>query len=245
MLYPTLSNFYNSFKQSGVGKAYRGGVEKMENSEYRKLIDDARAYNQKLAKKLDRYHMTDKEREEYKAHLSVRDSEVIGFIEIPKIGIDLPIYLGVEERVLQVGIGHLEGTSLPVGGENTHTALTGHTGLPSSKLLSDVSKLKVGDNFIIKVLDEIYTYKVDQILVVNPGEMEALEIEEGADMATLVTCTPYGINTHRLLIRGSRTPNAKESEDAIQVVKPIAEMIILLIFAPYLLFRHRKSKKRS
>ena len=248
MFYPTISNVYNSFRQSGIGEVYRGQVAEMENSEYVKLFEDAREYNEQLVKNLDCYNMIEKERKEYKAYLRVRDSDVIGFLEIPKVGIDLPLYLGADENVLQAGIGHLEGTSLPVGGETTHTALTGHTGLPSSKLLTDVSKVKEGDNFLIKVLDEVYTYEVDQIIVVNPDELDALKIEEGADLATIITCTPYGINTHRLLVRGFRVPTVAtddSSGERVALIKPTIELAMLLFFTPYLLFRHKKSKKRS
>ena len=248
MLYPMLSNFYNSFKQSGIGKAYQGHVQELKNSDYTSILENAREYNKKLLKKLDRYTMIDEERLEYESQLRVGDSEVMGFIEIPLIGVSLPIYHGVDEGVLQVGVGHLEGTSLPVGGESTHTVITGHTGLPSSKLLSDVTKMREGDKFVIKVLDEIYTYEVDQILVVDPDEMDALEIIKGADYATLVTCTPYGINTHRLLIRGFRVANMVVDfglDKEIELISPIVMIVIFLILSISTLFIYRRSKQRS
>jgi len=246
MLYPVLSNFYNSFRQSGVGKAYKGHVQELENNDYTNILENAREYNEKLLKKLDRYTMTDEERLEYESQLRIGDSEVMGFIEIPVIGVSLPIYHGVDEGVLQIGVGHLEGTSLPVGGESTHAALTGHTGLPSAKMLSDLTKVKEGDNFVIKILDEMYTYEVDQILIVKPEEVNSLEIVEGKDYATLVTCTPYAVNTHRLLIRGFRVANIlSESSEGVELVLPIGTTAVLLVCTTIIFSVYKRKKKQA
>ena len=176
----------------------------------------------------------------------------MGYIEIPEIDVSLPIYHGTEDPVLQVAIGHLEWTSLPVGGESTHCVLSGHRGLPSAKLFTDLDRLVVGDRFRLGVLDQVLTYEVDQILIVEPQDTEALLIEEGKDLCTLVTCTPYSINTHRLLVRGHRVETEKDAKnvrvtsDAIQIepylVAPVVAAPILLVLLLGLLIPRRRKK---
>ena len=173
----------------------------------------------------------------------------MGYIELPSIDCSLPIYHGTEESVLQIAIGHLEWSSLPVGGESTHCVLSGHRGLPSAKLFTNLDKLQEGDVFLLRVLDEVLTYEVDQILIVEPQEIAALQITEGEDLCTLVTCTPYGINTHRLLVRGHRIENAPEARlvrvtaDAVQIepllVAPIVALPMLLLLLILLLLPKR------
>lgn len=251
LLYPTVSNYWNSFRQSRAIAEYAEEVARLDNEEYKRLWSDAQRYNQSLLKKEDRYTMSDEERAEYEALLNIADNGIIGYIEIPKIKCSLPIYHGIDENVLQIAVGHIEGSSLPVGGESTHCVLSGHRGLPSAKLFTDLDELVIGDIFVIRVLDETLTYEVDQIRIVLPHEMNELQIEEGKDYCTLVTCTPYGVNTHRLLVRGHRTENAADlgirvTADAMQIepmiVAPIAAVPMLLILLIALLVRTRRRK---
>lgn len=210
LLYPTVSDGWNAFRQTRAIAGYVQQVAELDTNRYSQLWSDAKAYNQSLLEKDNRYLMTDEERAEYESLLNVSGSGMIGYIEIPDIQCTLPIYHGTDEAVLQTAVGHIEGTSLPTGGEGTHCVLSGHRGLPSAKLFTDLDKLAVGDVFRLRVLDEILTYEVDQIRIVEPYEVDALGIEPGKDYCTLVTCTPYGINTHRLLVRGRRIENLEE-----------------------------------
>ena len=202
LLYPTVSDYWNSLHQSRAIASYAGQVAGLDDEVYEALWAEAEAYNETLPDKADRFNMSEEELEEYQTYLSVSGTNVIGYIEIDKIGCYLPIYHGTDESVLQVGVGHLEGSSLPVGGPGTHCVISGHRGLPSAKLFTDLDQMEVGDTFVLYVLDETLTYEVDQIRIVEPTEMSELAIVEGEDYCTLVTCTPYGINTHRLLVRG-------------------------------------------
>lgn len=255
LLYPTVSDYWNSFHQSQAIATYAEQVAEIDNSTYERLWADAEAYNQTLAAKSNRYQMSEQERTEYEALLDVSGNGIIGYIEIPSIHSSLPIYHGTDEAVLQIAVGHIEGTSLPVGGEGTHCVLSGHRGLPSAKLFTDLDQLTVGDDFIIRVLDETLTYEVDQILIVKPNELEALEIEAGKDYCTLVTCTPYGINTHRLLVRGHRIENVKAAQavrvtaDAMQIepvlVAPVVATPMLLVLLVILLLPKRSGKKHG
>ena len=239
LLYPTVSDYWNSLHQSRAITEYAEQVAELDNDVYEQLWADAYSYNQTLLDKADRYEMTDEERAEYESLLNVSGNGIIGYIEISKIGCSLPIYHGTDEAVLQIAVGHIEGSSLPVGGESTHAVLSGHRGLPSAKLFTDLDKLATGDTFVLRILDETLTYEVDQILIVEPYEMNALEIEEGKDYCTLVTCTPYGINTHRLLVRGHRVDNVEEAKtirvtaDAMQIepviVAPLVAVPMLLL----------------
>lgn len=238
LLYPTVSNYWNSLHQSRAIAAYVEQVAQIDNETFDQLREQARAYNRTLVGKAYRYDMTRQEREEYLGLLNVSGNGIIGYIEIPDIHCELPIYHGTDADALQIGVGHIEGSSLPVGGESTHCAISGHRGLPSAKLFSDLDKLTVGDRFSLRVLDDTLTYEVDQIHTVLPGEMDELEIVEGEDYCTLVTCTPYGINTHRLLVRGYRVENSTDKEPARVATdetrtEPLAKISILL---PVLVF---------
>ncbi len=252
LLYPTVSDYWNSLHQSRAITEYAGQVARLDNDTYETLWNNARTYNKTLVGKSDRFNLTEEELEEYEGYLSVSGTSVIGYIEIGKIGCYLPIYHGTDEAVLQVGVGHLEGSSLPVGGESTHTVISGHRGLPGARLFTDLDQLEMGDTFILYVLDEILTYEVDQIRIVEPQEIGELEIVEGEDYCTLVTCTPYGINTHRLLVRGHRVENTASAStvritaDALQIEPVIAASLvaapILILLLAGLLFKTRRRK---
>lgn len=251
LLYPTISDYWNSLHQAKVIVEYANQVSNLENDQYEQLWKEATAYNERLREKQDRYTMTDEERTEYESLLNVAGNGIIGYIEIPTIQCMLPIYHGTDVNVLQIAVGHIEGTSLPVGGASTHSVLSGHRGLPSAKLFTDLDQLTPGDQFTLCILDQTLTYEVDQILIVEPHEMQGLEIEEGKDYCTLVTCTPYGLNTHRLLVRGHRVENAAKAQsarvtaDAIQIetmiVAPMVAVPMLLVLLMILLVKtHRK-----
>lgn len=214
----------------------------MDDSEKLAELERAISYNSGLVDNGRRFSPNKEEKEFYNSVLSVDDNGMMGYITIPELRLKLAIYHGVDESVLQVGIGHIEGSSLPVGGESTHCVLSGHRGLPSAKLFTDIDKLELGDVFMLHVYDEVLTYEVDQILIVEPEDYSALAIEEGKDYCTLVTCTPYGINTHRLLVRGHRIENrtidgTRVTSDAIKVNKylVIAGLSLLLLVIYYLL----------
>lgn len=207
--YPTVSDWWNSFHQTRAIASYATIVESAANDEMETMLQAAREYNETLASEEPAFVLDEDRKKIYESLLNLSGTGVIGYIQINSIGVNLPIYHGTEESVLQVAIGHLEWTSLPVGGEGTHTALSGHRGLPRAKLFTDLDKLREGDTFTITVLNQLITYQVDQIRIVNPYEMDDLLIEPGKDYCTLVTCTPYGINTHRLLVRGTRIENAR------------------------------------
>ena len=246
LLYPTFSDWWNSMHQSRAVASYVEKVADIDSDKYEQLWNDAWDYNTSLMGKKNNYVLDEKQKEEYNHLLDIGGTGVMGYIEIPIIGVTLPIYHGTDEAVLQIAIGHLEWTSLPVGGESSHCVVSGHRGLPSARLFTDLDKLVVGDIFMFRVLDEILTYEVDQILIVKPHETEALMIEQGKDLCTLVTCTPYGINSHRLLVRGHRVENVEEAKsvrvtsDAIQIepviVAPLVALPILLILLIGLLF---------
>ena len=241
LLYPTVSNYWNSQHQTQAVVDYTERIEKMDDSD--KLYEIGRAvdYNSLLVDNGRRFSPGKEEKEFYNSVLSVDDNGMMGYITIPELRLKLAIYHGVDESVLQVGIGHIEGSSLPVGGESTHCVLSGHRGLPSAKLFTDIDKLELGDVFMLHVYDEVLTYEVDQILIVEPEDYSALAIEEGEDYCTLITCTPYGINTHRLLVRGHRIENkvidnTRVTSDAIKVNKylVIACVSLLLLVVYYL-----------
>ena len=252
LLYPSFSDWWNSMHQSQAVATYVEQVANIDNDQYEHLWNEAWEYNATLIDRHNSYILTEEQQAEYDRILDVGGTGIMGYIEIPIIGVTLPIYHGADEAVLQVAIGHLEWTSLPVGGESSHCVVSGHRGLPSARLFTDLDKLVVGDIFMFRVLDEILTYEVDQILIVKPHETEALMIEQGKDLCTLVTCTPYGIKSHRLLVRGHRVENVEEAKavrvtsDAIQiepvVVAPIVAAPILLVLLIGLLIP--KPKKR-
>ena len=251
LLYPSVSDYWNSFHQSQAISQYSEKVKNLDKETRKKMWEDAQRYNQRMKGQNKDYTLSEEEKAEYESMLNVDSNGIMGYIEIPKINCSLPIYYGTNASVLQTAIGHLEWTSLPVGGESTHCVLSGHRGLPSAKLFTNLDKLNEGDIFMLRVMDEVLTYEVDQILIVEPQQVEALRIVEGQDYCTLVTCTPYGINTHRLLVRGHRIENVKEANkarvaaDAIQIepliVAPaIATPMLLLLLVILLLPRQRK-----
>lgn len=253
LLYPTVSDYWNSFHQTRAIAMYSEEVANLDDDKYDELFEAAHAYNQTLVTKKDRYKMSDEERAEYEALLNVSNNGIIGYIEIPLIGCSLPIYHGTDEAVLQIAVGHIEGTSLPVGGAGTHSVLSGHRGLPSAKLFTDLDKLTPGEIFIIQVLDETLTYEVDQILIVLPHEMDSLAIDPQKDYCTLVTCTPYGVNSHRLLVRGHRIENQEVAKtvrvtaDAMQIdpvlVAPVVAAPMLLVLLIILMLPRKTHSK--
>lgn len=249
LLYPSVSDYWNSFHQSRAIMSYAEHVAAIDDAQYERILAEAQAYNQALLGKTNRYTLTEAEQAVYESQLAVSSDAVMAYINIPSIKCTLPIYHGVDEGALQSGVGHIPGTSLPVGGPGTHCVLSGHRGLPSAKLFTNLDKLVEGDVFMLQVLDETLTYEVDQILIVEPEQMSALAIEEGQDYCTLVTCTPYGINTHRLLVRGHRIENLADDDmritaDALQLepvlVAPLVAAPILLLLLIWLLIYYRK-----
>ena len=254
LLYPSVSDYWNSFHQTRAIATYSEEVANLENEQYDELWAAAQQYNRSLTERGNAYVLSEEQKEAYEKLLDVSGLGVMGYIEIPEIDVSLPVYHGTEESVLQIAVGHLEWSSLPVGGESTHCVLSGHRGLPSAKLFTNLDKLTEGDIFLLRVLDEVLTYEVDQILIVEPQETGALRIEEGKDYCTLVTCTPYGINTHRLLVRGHRIENQanaasiRVTADAMQIepviVAPIVAAPMLLCLMLWVLLRDPKKKKR-
>lgn len=250
LLYPAFSDWWNSFHQSQAVAGYVEQVAELEQERYAEIWDAARDYNRSLLDRPNEYLLSEEQKAEYETLLDVGGSGIMGYIEIPSIGVTLPIYHGTAESVLQIAAGHLEWTSLPVGGESSHCVLSGHRGLPSARLFTDLDQLTVGDVFLFRVLDEVLTYEVDQILIVEPQETEDLHIAEGQDYCTLVTCTPYGINSHRLLVRGHRVENTPEAVNirvtanaiAIDplVVAPIVALPMLLVLLVFVMIRYRK-----
>lgn len=251
LLYPTFSDFWNSKHQSQAIASYTEQVLEMDDNSYELMIQDANEYNQKLVNGPGRWMPSEEEIEEYNRLLDIGGSGIMGYVEVPSIGISLPIYHGVADTVLQIAVGHIPGASLPVGGAGTHCVISGHRGLPSAKLFTNLDELKEGDIFLLSVLDEVLTYEVDQIRIVEPKDLSNLDLEEGKDLCTLVTCTPYGVNSHRLLVRGHRietvkTNQVRVSADAIQInEKIVASFVaipILLLLLVWLLIRYRKRK---
>ena len=251
LLYPSVSDYWNSFHSSRAIADYTEQVAQLDYAQYEQLWTAAQRFNQQLAQRPFLLMLSDEEKEAYNRQLNVSGSGMMGSIEIPSIKCTLPIYHGTDEAVLQAAVGHLEGTSLPVGGSSTHCVLSGHRALPSARLFTDLDKLVEGDLFLLHILDETLTYEVDQILIVEPGEVAALAIEPGQDYCTLVTCTPYGINTHRMLVRGHRVENQSDGSvrvaaDALQIepllVAPLVAVPILLLLLFGLLLHDRKKK---
>ena len=254
LLYPSVSNYWNSLRQSRLVSQYMQDVSQLTDERKERLFAEAVDYNRELAAQPLHFNLSEEELECYEQTLDVSGTGVMGYLEIPKIEVSLPIYHSAEEVVLEFAVGHLPGTSLPVGGPSTHAVLTGHTGLPSARLLTDVEDLELGDIFYVQILDETLTYEVDQIRVVLPEVTKDLTITEGEDYCTLVTCTPYGINSHRLLVRGKRIETAKSammrfSADALQVdpliVIPFLAAPILLILFILIMVQPNRKKKRN
>lgn len=259
ILYPIISNqVYQKYYQDVIGN-YERTVTKQKNSQNEKLIEEAREYNHSLTSTniVDAFQNPNRESSsEYMFILNVNDKGMMGYISIPKIDVRIPIYHGTSSNVLQKGVGHLEGSSFPVGGENTHAILSAHRGLPSSRLFTDLNQLKERDIFYIYILDQVFAYQVDQILVTEPSETEALKIVDGKDYVTLVTCTPYAINTHRLLVRGERIDYNRDVEKQTQIDMSLSTAdvilyvgltiaVVLIIVAVIMLIRYKKKKGKN
>lgn len=253
--YPSFANWWNSFHQSRAVASYAETAANMNTEEYERIISKSQAYNRKLSRSGILWTLDEDEEKEYKEQLDIGTSGIMGYIDIPKIDVMLPIYHGIDESILQVAVGHIPGTSLPVGGEGSHCVVSGHRGLPSARLFTDIDKLVEGDTFTITVLNKTLTYEVDQIRTVLPTDLSDLQIEKGKDYVTLVTCTPYGINTHRLLVRGHRIENADGDAsviaDALQI-EPIyiapfiaVPILILLIIGMFIMTGMRTRRRRE
>lgn len=253
MLYPTVSDYWNSLHQTRAIGAYEDALAGMTRRDYDAAFQQAEDYNQALAAldaPMSEYQSLSDAGMDYEEILNINGVGIMGYIDINAIGVELPIYHGTSPDVLNVAVGHLEGSSLPIGGEGSHCVLSAHRGLPSARLFTDLDQLQEGDTFTITVLDRLLTYEIDQILIVEPEQVDALAITPGEDYCTLVTCTPYGINTHRLLVRGHRVPNTPEAanvrltSDAIQIepmlAAPLMALPVLIIFFAVLLHTGRK-----
>lgn len=257
LVYPTFSDYWNSFHQSRAIASYTQAVSTIDNNRYDEIWAAAHKYNQSIPLRENRFFLTEEDIADYEAQLDASGLGIMGYIEIPEIDVSLPIYHGTSEAVLQIAIGHIEGSSLPVGGPGTHCAVSGHRGLPSAKLFTNLDRLENGDLFFLHILDETLTYEVDQILIVEPYDLSPLELIEGQDLCTLVTCTPYGINSHRLLVRGHRVETPEEEKvlrvvaDAVQVepllVAPVvaAPMLLLLLIVLLITTGGQKKSRRK
>lgn len=251
LLYPIISDYWNSFHQSRAIATYAEAVAELDDEDYEKMWQEAEAYNQKLSNQPNRWNLTEEEEEEYNRILDIGGTGIMGYIEIPEIKVSLPIYHGTDEGVLQIAVGHIPGSSLPVGGIGTHSVVSGHRGLPSARLFTNLDELDEGDVFMIRVLDETLTYEVDKISIVEPDDLTGLGIDPELDLCTLVTCTPYGVNSHRLLVRGHRIANLEDDSirvtaDAMQVDRLIVASAIavpvLLLLIIWVLVHYPKKK---
>ena len=252
LLYPAFSDFWNSKAQSRAITDYESVLDNLDENEYSAIFERAHAYNKALYET--NYPLMDyKNVPGYYDTLRITDNDMIGYLKIDRIGVELPIYHGTSDDVLNRGVGHLEGSSLPIGGENTHSIMSAHRGLPSSKLFTDLDRMEIGDTFQIIVLDQVLTYQVDFIKTIEPNDVSDLQIIEGGDYCTLFTCTPYGINTHRLLVRGVRIETIKEkpiiyvSNEAFRIepllVTPAVAAPMLLVLLIHLLVKYREPPK--
>lgn len=253
LLYPAVSNHRNDTHATHIMQDYGSAVQQMEDVENKELWDAAMQFNAELNQRDNVFALTPELAERYTQCLRLDGSGIMGYVDIPKINVQLPIYHGTEDSALQLGVGHMEWTSLPVGGESTHSVLSGHRGLLSSKMLIDLDQLKEGDSFRLHILDETLCYEVDQIRTVEPDEVKDLTVTEGKDYCTLVTCTPHGVNTHRLLVRGHRVENTdgggKVVSEAVIVNRALVAVLLsaplLLILLLLVLFRKPKKKKAT
>ena len=252
LLYPAFSDYWNSKTQSRAIVDYESALDQLEVEDYTAIFEKAHAYNEELYKT--DFPLTDyKQVSGYYDTMHITDNDMIGYLKIDRIGVELPIYHGTSDEALNRGVGHLEGSSLPVGGENTHSVMSAHRGLPSAKLFTDLDRMEIGDTFQITVLDQVLTYQVDFIKVIEPNDVSNLQIIEGRDYCTLFTCTPYGINTHRLLVRGVRIETIKEkpiiyvSNEAVCIepllVTPAVAAPMLLVLLVHLLVKYRDPPK--
>ena len=254
LLYPAFSNYWNSKTQSRAIVNYESVLEYLEPEDYSAIFQAAYDYNTAL-NAVDFPLRNHKEVPGYYDTLKLEGTSIIGYVKIAKIGVELPIYHGTSDSVLNRGVGHLEGSSLPVGGESTHSVMSAHRGLPSAKLFTDLDRLEPGDTFQITVLDQVLTYQVDRVKVITPREIDDLQIVEGKDYCTLFTCTPYGINTHRLLVRGIRIETITEkpviyvANEAFQIepllVTPAVAAPMVLVFLIHLMVKYRNPPKKK
>lgn len=249
LAYPTFSDWWNSFHQTRAIAGYTSVVANMDKEDFDRMWAEAEAFNERLRQMPGRFSLTDEEIDSYNKILDVTGTGIMGYIDIPSIKVSLPIYHGTDESILQIAIGHIIGTSFPIGGEGSHCAVSGHRGLPSAKLFTDIDQLQAGDKFLLQILDRTLTYEVDQIRIVLPQELQDLEIDPYQDLCTLITCTPYGVNTHRLLVRGHRVDNDTTDEtritaDAMRfepvIVAPLVAAPILFILLIYMLLSTSK-----
>ena len=254
LLYPAFSNYWNSKTQSRAIVDYESVLDRLEPEDYSSVFQAAYDYNAAL--RAVEFPLRDYEEVPgYYDTLKIEGTSIIGYVKIDKIGVELPIYHGTADSVLNRGVGHLEGSSLPVGGESTHSVMSAHRGLPSAKLFTDLDRLEIGDTFQITVLDQVLTYQVDQVKVITPREIEDLQIVEGKDYCTLFTCTPYGVNTHRLLVRGIRIETITEkpviyvANEAFRIepllVTPAVAAPMLLVFLIHLMVKYREPPKKK
>ena len=259
ILYPLISNQLSKMNYQKVIDNYQNTVHQKKNSQNEQFINEARAYNHALTSTniVDVFQNPKSESSnEYLSILNINNNGMMGYISIPKIDVRIPIYHGTSSDILQKGVGHLEGSSFPVGGENTHAILSAHRGLPSSRLFTDLDQLEEGDVFYIYILDQVFAYQVNQVLVTEPSETDALRIVDGKDYVTLVTCTPYAINTHRLLVRGERIEYNSDTEAQVAVDKSLSTAdiilyvslfvaIVFIILAIVALIRYKKKKGKN
>ena len=255
LLYPSFANLWNSINATKAITNYDEAVIELDEADYTAYWNSAYEYNGLLNQRNDVFRLTDQMLERYNTELDVMGNGVMTYVNIPKLNVNLPVYHGSDEAVLQVAVGHLEWSSLPVGGESTHCVVSGHRGLPSAKLFTELDKMEIGDTFTLKTLGETLTYQVDQILIVEPTDVEPLYIVEGEDYCTLLTCTPYGINSHRMLVRGTRIENVEEEQfirvtaDAALVepvlVAPLVAAPMLLILLIIVLIPKRKNRRED
>ena len=250
--YPTVSDWWNSMHATRAISEYVEKVDSLSKEEKEAIFEKAREYNESLPNGVD-FELTDEEYAEYAKILDITGTGIMGYVQIKSIGVNLPVYHGVDEGILQIAVGHIPGSSFPIGGERTHALMSGHRGLPSAKLFSDLDKMKEGDTFTVTVLDETVTYMVDQIRIVLPEETQDLGIVEGEDYCTLITCTPYGVNSHRLLMRGRRVSNLDEAAmpaEAVRIpgyitVPAVGIPILFVVLAGMLIRYRRKPAKKS
>lgn len=252
LLYPTVSDWWNSLHQSRAIATYTEKVENLDDSEYEEFLKSAKEFNEFIRQKGGLKQLTETELVKYNNTLDITGTGIMAYIDIPSINVSLPVYHSVSDSVLQIAVGHIEWSSLPVGGEGTHCVLSGHRGLPSAKLFTNLDKLSEGDVFMLHILNETITYQVDQILIVSPDNTDSLGIVEGEDLCSLITCTPYGVNSHRLIVRGHRIDNLPDDSiinvgsEANQIdpllIAPVVAAPMLLALLIYVLIKYRKRK---
>ncbi|KRN51186.1 hypothetical protein IV49_GL000647 [Kandleria vitulina DSM 20405] len=252
MFYPVVSDMWNTYRNNLLISDYKKDVNDLSKKKADKIWNDAITYNknhrQNFIKEDVFTNLRKRSKSQYDSYLNISSNGIMGTIVIPKINVEIPIYHGTGEKELQTGVGHMEGTSLPVGGTSSHCVLSAHRGLPSAKLFTDLDKMKEGDMFFLHVLDKTLAYKVDAICTVKPDETQNLSLVKGKDYVTLLTCTPYGVNTHRLLVRGIRTPYNKTQDQNVSILKDyrvwilIATIIVLIIVNAFIIIKNKRKK---